>query len=218
MNLPKVRLTIATRNAHKTRELAEMLGTEFELHDLADAAADVPEVEETGTTFEENAVLKAVATSRIIEGLVLADDSGLEVDALAGAPGVYSARYAGVGATDSDNVRKLLAELRDGSQLGQPTSARFRCVLALASDGEVVATAEGKVEGEIASEPRGANGFGYDPIFVPAGFTDTFAELSLATKNRISHRANAMAEFLRWWRERAATAESIRAHRSPKLP
>lgn len=211
MNSPKVSLTIATRNVHKTHELGEMLGTEFDLHDLSEAG-DVPEVEETGTTFEENAVLKAVATSRIIPGLVLADDSGLEVDALAGAPGVYSARFAGVGASDSDNVSKLLGDLRQMRRPGEPTSGRFRCVLALALDGEVVGTAEGKVEGEIVFEPRGASGFGYDPVFVPAGFTDTFAELTPETKNRISHRAEAVTEFLRCWRERPATGARTPAH------
>lgn len=183
-------LLLATRNSHKTREFAEILGEEFVVQDLA-AEAGVPLVEETGATFAENAILKAVAVSKCFPGLVVADDSGLEVDALDGAPGVYSARYAGAGAKDGDNIARLLSELRGGSA-GPLPAARFRCVLALAREGKLVETFAGVVEGAIVDGPRGKAGFGYDPVFQPAGLTQTFAELSAKEKNRISHRANAI--------------------------
>ena len=183
-------LLLATRNAHKTREFSEILGSEFLVRDLS-AAPDAPEIEETGSTFAENAILKAVATSQRFPGLVVGDDSGLEVDALDGAPGVYSARYAGPGAKDSDNIARLLSELRKVSIAG-PYSARFRCVLALARDGELIDTFEGAVEGTIVEPPRGTGGFGYDPVFQPEGLTQTFGEIVPERKNRISHRADAV--------------------------
>jgi XTP/dITP diphosphohydrolase len=186
-------LLLATRNAHKTREFAEILGDGFEIRDLADAA-ELPAVEETGLTFEANAILKAVETSKHFEELVVADDSGLEVDALQGAPGIYSARYAGKHATDATNVAKLLAELtRCGPA---PYAARFRCSLALARHGKVLRTFEGVSEGTIAGARRGSAGFGYDPVFQPQGFERTFAELSSVEKNRISHRAQAIRLLL----------------------
>ena len=184
------RLLLATRNSHKTREFAEILGEEFAVRDLA-GEPDIPVVEETGATFAENAILKAVAVSECLAGLVVADDSGLEVDALDGAPGVYSARYAGPAAKDGDNVALLLAELRKRCA-GRLPSARFRCVLALAREGKLVETFAGVVEGAIVDAPRGKDGFGYDPVFQPAGLTQTFAELPAEEKNRISHRANAI--------------------------
>jgi XTP/dITP diphosphohydrolase len=154
--------------------------------------SELPVIEESGATFAENAALKALATSKQFPGvLVVGDDSGLEVDALNGAPGVYSARYAGEGASDAQNVAKLLGELRKlpGSP---PYAARFRCVLALAREGELLGSFEGKVEGIIVATPRGSDGFGYDPVFQPVGSTETFAELSVARKNEISHRARAI--------------------------
>ena len=154
--------------------------------------SDLPIIEETGVTFAENAALKAIATSKQFPSLlVVGDDSGLEVDALNGAPGVYSARYAGKGASDTQNVAKLLAELRKhpGSP---PYAARFRCVLALAREGDLLGSFEGVVEGTIVDAPRGSAGFGYDPVFQPLGSTETFAELSPAQKNEISHRARAI--------------------------
>ena len=182
-------LLIATRNAHKTREFAALLGDKFSVSDLTNNL-HAPEVEETGTTFEENARSKAVSASEFSRGvLVLADDSGLEVDALAGAPGVRSARYAGEDATDVDNVRKLL-RASDGMK---NRAARFRCVIALARDGKVIHIGNGSVEGVIAEGIHGTNGFGYDPIFIPQGFDRTFAELSAAEKGAISHRAKALA-------------------------
>ena len=183
-------LLLATRNPHKTREFAEILGDEFVVRDLS-TETEVPAVEETGATFAENAILKAVATSRHFPGVIVADDSGLEVDALNGAPGVHSARYAGEGATDKQNVAKLLAELT-ALPNSQPFAARFRCLLALAREGKVLRLFEGVVEGVIVETPRGADGFGYDPIFQPAGLAQTFAELLPTEKNRISHRAQAI--------------------------
>jgi XTP/dITP diphosphohydrolase len=155
------------------------------------AEADAPEIEETGATFEENAILKAVGISQRFPGLVVGDDSGLEVDALEGAPGVYSARYSGPGAKDSDNIALLLSELHKLS-LDRPRSARFRCVLALARDGELIEFFEGAIEGAIVEPPRGSGGFGYDPVFQPAGLAETFGEIAPEKKNRISHRANAI--------------------------
>ena len=183
-------LLVATRNSHKTREFAEILGEEFEVRDLA-AEAKTPVIEETGSTFAENAILKAVAISRRNAGLVVADDSGLEVDALQGAPGVYSARYAGPSAKDGENIARLLSELRQ-CQRPRPFAARFRCVLALARKGKVLGTFEGVIEGTVVDPPRGAGGFGYDPVFQPNGFAETFGELSSGEKNRISHRAMAI--------------------------
>ena len=182
-------LLLATRNAHKTREFAEILGDQFEIHDLTEVV-ELPALEETGLTFEANAILKATETSKHFPGLVVADDSGLEVDALNGAPGVYSARYAGERASDAANVTKLLGELRkcDSGLL----TARFRCSLALAQEGRLLETFDGVVEGTIVDGPRGEGGFGYDPVFQPQGNDRTFGELSAAEKNRISHRAGAI--------------------------
>jgi XTP/dITP diphosphohydrolase len=183
-------LLLATRNAHKTREFSEILGNEFIVRDLS-VEPDAPAIEETGATFAENAILKAVGISQRFPGLVVGDDSGLEVDALEGAPGVYSARYSGPGAKDSDNIARLLSELRKLS-IERPYSARFRCVLALARDGELIECFEGVVEGAIVEPPRGTGGFGYDPVFQPAGLAQTFGEIVPEKKNRISHRANAI--------------------------
>lgn len=182
-------LLLASRNAHKTREFIEILGEGFEVRDLSEARGFNP-AEETGFTFEENAILKAVDASKHFPDLVVADDSGLEVDALEGAPGVFSARYAGEDTTDAENVAKLLREL---SSREAPWPARFHCCVALARAGEILATFEGAVEGTIVNSPRGTKGFGYDPVFKPLGFDQTFAELSPADKNRISHRARAIS-------------------------
>lgn len=194
MSQKKLALLIATRNPHKTREFISLLGPEFDVRDLVGTAA--PAVEETGATFGENARLKAEQTSRWLGDYVLADDSGLEVDALAGAPGVFSARFAGESATDSENVAKLLralAQCESGKR-----SARFRCVLAVARRGEILRVAESAVEGTITRSARGTDGFGYDPVFRPTGFKQTFGELPAEIKNSISHRARAV-EALRPW-------------------
>ncbi len=185
-----IRLLLATRNSHKTREFAEILGADFAIRDLSTESGS-PVVEEIGSTFTENAILKAVAISKWSGDLLVADDSGLEVDALNGAPGVYSARYSGPGATDRENIARLLSELhRSAAQ--SPFTARFRCVLALARDGSLLNTFEGAVEGTIVEPPRGAGGFGYDPVFQPAGLAHTFGELGSEEKNRMSHRARAI--------------------------
>ncbi|HEY8900490.1 MAG TPA: RdgB/HAM1 family non-canonical purine NTP pyrophosphatase [Chthoniobacterales bacterium] len=189
------RLILATRNAHKTSEIAAMLADTFEVADLRDVP-DAPEVEETGTTFSENAALKALAISRFTGGWALADDSGLEVDALDGAPGVYSARFAGPSATDADNNALLLQKL--ATLAAAPRTARFRCVLVLARAGEFVAEFAGAVEGRLLDTLSGAGGFGYDPLFVPDGYDRSFGELPAATKNAISHRSRALAGFREW--------------------
>jgi XTP/dITP diphosphohydrolase len=189
----KQRLLLATRNANKTREVREMLGAGWEVEDLT-ARLDVPEVEETGETFEENAKLKALAGSAHYEGWVLADDSGLEVDALGGAPGVRSARFAGEDADMAAN-RALLREKLGGVR-GRERRGRFRCVLALARNGEVVRTFSGTVEGFIAPAERGAGGFGYDPLFVPEGSCRTFAEFTPREKHACSHRGRALAALV----------------------
>jgi XTP/dITP diphosphohydrolase len=183
-------LILATRNAHKTREVSEILGLDFIVRDLSEES-DAPVIEETGSTFAENAILKAVGISKQFSGLVIADDSGLEVDALDGAPGVFSARYAGPHATDAENIARLLSELGAVSANELP-AARFRCLLALARDGEILGTFEGAIEGLIVPSPRGDSGFGYDPVFQPNGFAKTFAELSAVEKNQMSHRARAL--------------------------
>jgi XTP/dITP diphosphohydrolase len=186
-------LLLATRNAHKTREFSEILGPEFVVRDLS-GEPEAPVVEETGSTFAENAILKAVAISKRFSGLVVGDDSGLEVDVLEGAPGIYSARYAGPAARDDENIKKLLSELRKFPD--EPRyAARFRCVLALAQEGALLQTCEGAIEGAIVVAPRGKGGFGYDPVFQPDGFTETFAELGANAKNRVSHRARAIREL-----------------------
>ncbi len=190
-------LLLATRNAHKTREFRELLGPHFAVIDLG-AFPDMNLPEETGSTFTENAILKAVTVSqhgRVKDRrlFVAADDSGLEVDALGGAPGIYSARYAGKDATDANNIDKLLRQLR--TKNADETSARFRCVIALAQDGKVLGTFQGVVEGRIIDPPRGDRGFGYDPIFQPHGFEQTFGEMAAKLKNEISHRAKAAASL-----------------------
>ena len=186
-----IELVVATRNRHKTREIQNILGPEFLVRDLG-AHPEVSEIRESGTSFEENAKLKALAASRQLPALVIADDSGLEVDALGGAPGIYSARYAGANATDTDKIDKLLRELAPVRAAEDGRRARFRCVVALARNGNLLGTFEGIVEGSIADEARGDSGFGYDPIFIPEGLKQTFGELPTEVKNTISHRAKAI--------------------------
>src|SRR5438067_6359938 len=188
-----IQLLLATRNPNKTREFAQLLAGNFMLRDLT-PESNVPEIVESGTTFEENATLKALAVSKIfLNEIVVADDSGLEVEALGGAPGIFSARYAGENASDRRNVEKLLRELQDA----RDRSARFNCVVALARNGQLMTTVAGEVLGAIAECARGENGFGYDPIFVANGFSETFGELTAETKNKISHRAQAAAALVR---------------------
>jgi XTP/dITP diphosphohydrolase len=189
-----IQLLFATRNAHKTKEIQEILGPQFQVNDLAEYA-EIPHIAEIGGTFEENAILKAAAVSKRVPGFVVADDSGLEVDALGGAPGIYSARYGGPAAVDNEKIEKLLEKLGRVGAPKEARTARFRCVLALACKGEVLGVFEGVVEGQIADQPRGSHGFGYDPIFVPTGFQRTFGELEPAEKNQLSHRARALEKL-----------------------
>ena len=194
-----IELVVATRNTHKTREIQHILGPDFRVRDLG-AHPEIKEIVESGISFEENAKLKALTASKQLPALVIADDSGLEVDALDGAPGIYSARYAGTNATDTDKIDKLLRELVCVRATEDGRRARFRCVVAAARNGNLLATFEGIVEGRIADNVRGVLGFGYDPIFVPDGFEQTFGELPAEVKNAISHRAkaaHALAERLR---------------------
>jgi XTP/dITP diphosphohydrolase len=184
-------LLIATGNRGKVAEFRSLLAAlPLRLRSLAEFPGTL-EVEETGLTFSDNAVLKASAYARGTGLWTLADDSGLEVDALGGAPGVLSARYGGVGADDALRIERLLGELTGFH--GEERRARFTCVIAIADpEGQVVNLSTGKCEGLIADAPRGANGFGYDPIFVPYGFDRTFGELSPEIKQGISHRALAL--------------------------
>ena len=186
-----IELVVATRNRHKTLEIEHLLGPEFRVRDL-EAYPDVSEIRESGMSFQENATLKALAVSRQLPALTIADDSGLEVDALGGAPGIYSARYAGANATDRQKVDKLVRELVRVRATDDGRRARFRCAVALARSGDLLGIFEGTVEGKITDTARGASGFGYDPIFVPIGFEQTFGELPSAVKNTISHRAKAI--------------------------
>jgi XTP/dITP diphosphohydrolase len=186
-----MQLIVATRNAHKTREIQRILGPTFTVNDLS-AHPEIPDTRETGKSYEENAILKAVSASSYFPSLVFADDSGLEVNALGGAPGIFSARYAGENATDKQNIDRLLDELAHTGAKEIERSARFRCVIALARQGELLETFEGIVDGTIVERGRGSHGFGYDPIFAPLGFEETFAELPAEVKDTISHRAKAI--------------------------
>lgn len=189
-------LLIATRNAGKIQELQSLLSalSHLRLRNLTEFP-DVADVEETGQTFTENATLKARGYAQQTGLWALADDSGLEVEALGGAPGVYSARYAGADASDRDRIKQLLAELSQTSDRAR--RARFVCVIVIAdARGEIANLATGNCEGTIAPVPRGTHGFGYDPIFVPDGYEQTFGELSAEIKERISHRARALRATL----------------------
>ena len=188
-------LLVATRNTHKTSEIQSMLGDSYQVSDLT--SGDFPDVEETGTTFLENATLKAVEISKVTSGIILSDDSGLEVDALNGEPGVYSSRYAGTDGDNEANNAKLLNEL---SKLpsSTPKTARFKCVMVIAENGERLAYFEGSVEGSIISELTGEKGFGYDPLFIPVGYEKTFAQLGNDVKNNLSHRAEALKQVITW--------------------
>jgi len=174
-----------------------MLGSGWNVRDLT-TLAHAPKVEETGSTFAENAALKAIAISRLFTGLVLADDSGLAVDVLNGVPGVHSARFAGDSATDAQNRFKLIGLLKTLPAREFP--ARFRCEMVLASQGEMLGSFSGTVEGVVVPFERGAHGFGYDSMFIPAGYRQTFAELPPEIKNSLSHRARALGQVLAFLR------------------
>lgn len=198
---------LASGNLNKLEEFREMIESSGRSIDLrgADGVGGMPEVEESGLTFEENALIKAQALALLADekAWVLADDSGLVVDALDGGPGVLSARFAGPGAAASDNNRKLLHTLR-GIEPDRRT-ARFVCVLCLLRKGSPARYFTGKCEGHIMSTPSGNEGFGYDPLFRPVGFTETFASMGAAAKHQLSHRGKAVAELVRFLDSQAFT-------------
>lgn len=181
-------IVAATGNKHKILEMQEILGPLGYKVISADEAGGMPEVNEDAGTFAGNSAKKACETAAKLNCTVLADDSGLEVLALNGEPGVYSSRYAGEGGNDGRNLAKLLNKM-DGIQ---DRRARFVCVVAVASPKGLLGTAEGEVKGTIAFAPSGNGGFGYDPAFIPDGFDKSFGELPQETKNSLSHRANAL--------------------------
>ncbi len=190
---------LATRNAHKLKELGALLDP----HELDPLPGEVELPPETGSTFAENALMKANAAARATDRAALADDSGIVVDALGGAPGIYSARYAGEGATDEQNLAKLLAELAGRGD----RRAAYVCALALADPSGAHHVFEARCEGTVIDSPRGTGGFGYDPAFVPdelaPGDERTMAELSPGEKAEISHRGRAARAFLDWLSVRA---------------
>jgi len=189
MSLP--RLILATRNAHKTAEIRAMIGDRFEVLDVTAFPAS-RKIEETGSSFLENARLKALGISADLEGLVLSDDSGLEVDALHGAPGVWSSSFGGEEGNHTRNNDRLLADMAGITH----RQARFRCTMVLAEGGRELAYFSGTVEGRIIERPRGIQGFGYDPLFIPEGYDATFAELGEDVKNSLSHRSRALAQVI----------------------
>jgi XTP/dITP diphosphohydrolase len=192
-------IVIATKNTGKVKELAELLADlPVNLRSLNDFE-NISEPEETGADFIENAVLKAREYALQTGLWALADDSGLEVEALGNAPGIFSARYAGKNATNEERIDKLLGELNEAQN--ENRGARFVCVMAIADDkGEIRYIAEGVCAGRIIDATRGTNGFGYDPIFAPEGFSETFGELSADVKREISHRARASAKIIAYLR------------------
>jgi len=194
----KLKIVLATRNRDKIREIRQVLaGLEIEILKL-DQFPEIPEVEEDGQTIEQNALKKAKTVSDATRLLALADDTGLEVDYLDGQPGVYSSRFAGEAATYDDNCNKLL-ELMKGVPESQRT-ARFRCIIAITGF-DIEQTVEGVCEGFITNEKRGSQGFGYDPVFYVPDYNQTFAEMSLDLKNKISHRGLALEKARKFLQE-----------------
>lgn len=193
-------IIIATKNKGKAVEFKDFFsGYGIDAVSLLDVTEELPDVEETGTTFTENAALKAEQIATLLHTPVLADDSGLIIDALEGRPGIYSARYAGEGKNDQANIEKVLDELLPISEPNR--TARFICVLAIAVPGEKTIFCSGYCEGKVALSEKGENGFGYDPIFIPEGYQKTMAQLSSKIKNSISHRRNAILQLDEWIRQ-----------------
>ncbi|WP_026572269.1 XTP/dITP diphosphatase [Bacillus sp. UNC438CL73TsuS30] len=184
---------IATKNPGKAREFESIFAKRgIEVKTLLDFP-EIPDVEETGTTFEANAILKAEAISKALNKMVIGDDSGLIVDVLEGRPGIYSARYAGEHKNDQDNIDKVLFELKDVPE--EERKARFYCALAVAVPNQETMTVSGTCEGRILTERKGTHGFGYDPIFYVPNLGLAMAELPSEEKNKISHRANALKKL-----------------------
>ncbi|RAK21343.1 XTP/dITP diphosphohydrolase [Anoxybacillus vitaminiphilus] len=199
---------IATKNAGKVKEFQTLFAEKgVEVKSLLDFE-NAPDVEETGETFAENAILKAETIANYLNKVVIADDSGLAVDALDGRPGVYSARYAGEHKNDKENIAKVLEELK-GVPFEKRT-ARFHCALAVAVPRQRTVVVEGTCEGYIAETQTGTNGFGYDPIFYVPEKQKTMAELSKEEKNKISHRANALKKLEKIWDEIFDTEEQVK--------
>lgn len=190
-------IIIATKNKGKIREFKDFFKVYgIEVLSLFDLDKNIPDIAETGATFEENAALKAEQIASLLNKPVLADDSGLMVDALDGAPGIYSARYAGEEKSDDANNEKLLNALKSVPE--EKRTAEFVCVLAVCVPEEETVFQTGICKGKIASKPQGSNGFGYDPLFVPDGYTKTMAEIPAEEKNRISHRSQAIKKLENW--------------------
>lgn len=189
------RIVFASNNPGKIREIGQLLA-DRNLEVLPQNNFDVPEIEETGLTFVENAILKARNAAHHTGLPAIADDSGLEVDALEGAPGIYSARFAGIGATDEDNLKKLLQELKDIAE--EKRTARFQCLLVYMrhENDPTPLICQGTWEGRILFAPRGSGGFGYDPVFYVPEYNCASAELAPADKNRLSHRGKALQQLL----------------------
>ncbi len=194
-------IVVATTNAHKVGEYRKLLADQnVELKSLLDYPG-FPEVEENGETFAENAAIKALAACKYCDVPAFADDSGLEVEALGGRPGVYSSRYAD---SDPERIAKLLKELEGCEN----RKARFVCAISIAFNGEVIETFEGEVRGTITLEPKGEGGFGYDPVFLPDGYDQTFGELPPDVKNKISHRAMAFKKAMEFVEDEMSVLDS----------
>lgn len=182
---------IASKNKNKKKEIMRMLKTsKVKVESLDETHKRIPIIVEDGKTYRQNAIKKAVIISRILDAFVIADDSGLEVRALGGRPGVRSARFAKTKATDKENNDKLLKLM--ASMPMKRRGATFVCVIAIANKGRLIRTLQGKCEGRITLKPKGISGFGYDPLFIPDGYKQTFAEMKPSFKNKISHRARAL--------------------------
>lgn len=192
-------ILIATKNEGKVAEFKALFEQyHTQVISLLDLPNEIEDVEETGDTFEENAQLKAEQISALLDVPVLADDSGLVIDALDGRPGVYSARYAGLAKNDQDNNNKVLQELKQIPM--ENRTARFVCVLAVARPGMETFFVKGTCEGKISYSEKGTNGFGYDPIFIPEGYSETMAEMNPDQKNQLSHRGRAITQLNEWLR------------------
>ena len=184
-------IILATHNKNKTKEIKQFLKNQDVIIKDLDDFGPIPEIEEDGTSFDENAYKKASFVSRILGYPAMADDSGLVVEALDGEPGIYSARYAGENATDQDNCKKLIKRLKDKKN----RKAAFECVISIAVPTGAALTYEGRCEGLLLEEPAGENGFGYDPFFYYPDFRKTFAEVLMEEKSRVSHRGKALKEI-----------------------